>query len=33
MKKYIEKFKVWSLYYRQEIVFFMAGFVVGAIIF
>tara|TARA_Y100001937_G_scaffold66110_1_gene90448 strand:- start:934 stop:1035 length:102 start_codon:yes stop_codon:yes gene_type:complete len=33
MKEYIEKFKVWSLYYRQEIVFFIAGFVVGAIIF
>tara|TARA_B100000519_G_C13869247_1_gene262801 strand:+ start:305 stop:406 length:102 start_codon:yes stop_codon:yes gene_type:complete len=33
MNKYIEKFKVWSLYYRQEIVLFIAGFVVGAIIF
>jgi len=33
MKKYIEKFKVWSLLYRQEIVLFIAGVIVGAIIF
>tara|TARA_Y100000114_G_scaffold45784_1_gene41452 strand:- start:158 stop:259 length:102 start_codon:yes stop_codon:yes gene_type:complete len=33
MKEYIEKFKVWSLYNRREIVLFGAGFIVGAIIF
>ena len=33
MNKYIEKIKVWSLLYRQEIVLFMAGFILGAIIF
>ena len=33
MKEYIEKFKTWSLYNRREIVLFIAGFVVGAIIF
>ena len=27
------KFDVWSLYYRQEIVWFVAGFILGAIIF
>ena len=27
-----EKFNVWSLYYRQEIVWFSIGFVVGIII-
>ena len=27
-----EKFEVWSLYHRQEIVWFIAGFVLGAII-
>ncbi len=32
MKKYIDKFHVWHLYYRREIVCFMLGFVVGAII-
>jgi len=26
------KFDVWSLYYRQEIVWFVAGFIVGAIL-
>ena len=33
MNKYIEKIKVWSLLYRQEIVLFAAGFIIGAIIF
>ena len=33
MNKYIEKFKVWSLYNRREIVLFVAGFILGAIIF
>jgi len=33
MKKYIEKFEIWSLHYRQEILWFLAGFVLGAIIF
>ena len=28
----LEKLKVWSLYYRQEIVWFTIGFIVGAII-
>jgi len=32
MKKYIKKLEVWSLYYRQEIVCFAAGFILGAII-
>jgi hypothetical protein len=32
MKKWKEKFNVWSLYYRQEIVWFIVGFIVGAII-
>jgi hypothetical protein len=27
-----EKFEMWSLYYRQEIIWFLAGFVLGAII-
>ena len=30
--KYIEKFRIWSLYYRTEIVWFIAGLVTGAII-
>ncbi len=29
----LDKLKVWSLYYRTEIVFFLVGFIVGAIIF
>ena len=33
MNKYIEKIKAWSLLYRQEIVLFAAGFILGAIIF
>ena len=28
----IDKFKVWSLYYRAEIVWFIIGFILGAII-
>tara|TARA_B100000287_G_scaffold285219_1_gene268840 strand:+ start:201 stop:302 length:102 start_codon:yes stop_codon:yes gene_type:complete len=32
MKTMIEKFNIWSLYYRQEIVWFIAGFVVGVIL-
>ena len=32
-KKYYDKFMVWQLYNRKEIVCFMAGFIVGAIIF
>jgi hypothetical protein len=32
MKKYYEKFLVWQLYNRKEIVCFIAGFIIGAII-
>ncbi len=32
MKKWIQKWEVWSLYYRQEIVWFIVGFILGAII-
>tara|TARA_Y100001938_G_C7895732_1_gene332043 strand:- start:265 stop:366 length:102 start_codon:yes stop_codon:yes gene_type:complete len=32
MKALIKKFNVWSLYYRAEIVWFIIGFIVGAII-
>jgi len=28
----IDKFKVWSLYYRAEIVWFIIGFIIGAIL-
>ena len=28
----IDKFRVWSLYYRAEIVWFIIGFIIGAII-
>jgi len=28
----IDKFKVWSLYYRAEIVWFVIGFAIGFII-
>jgi len=28
----IDKFKVWSLYYRAEIVWFIIGFIIGAIV-
>jgi len=32
MKKYIDKFHVWHMVYRQEIIWFVVGFVVGAIL-
>jgi hypothetical protein len=36
MSKFKEKFEIWSLYYRQEIVWstigFIIGFILGAII-
>tara|TARA_R100001015_G_C4600808_1_gene155733 strand:+ start:908 stop:1036 length:129 start_codon:yes stop_codon:yes gene_type:complete len=32
MKKYIDKFHVWHLHYRQEIIWFVVGFVIGAIL-
>jgi len=32
IKKYIEKWEIWSLYYRTEIVWFIIGFIVGAIL-
>tara|TARA_Y100001937_G_scaffold68899_1_gene94109 strand:+ start:4403 stop:4504 length:102 start_codon:yes stop_codon:yes gene_type:complete len=32
MKTMMEKFNIWSLYYRQEIVWFVAGLIVGAIL-
>ena len=32
MKKIKERFRVWSLYYRSEIVWFIIGFIIGAII-
>jgi hypothetical protein len=32
IKKYKEKFEVWSLHYRQEIVWFIVGFIIGAIL-
>ena len=32
IKKYKEKFEIWSLYYRQEIVWFIGGFIIGAIL-
>jgi|TARA_R100001510_G_C7543824_1_gene130285 hypothetical protein len=32
MKKIIDKIGTWSLYYRTEIVYFVLGFIVGAII-
>ena len=31
--KYIERLKVLSLYYRQELVWFIVGVVIGGIIF
>ena len=31
-KKLRSRFEVWSLYYRQEIVWFIVGFCVGAIL-
>jgi len=32
MKKFLERLEIWSLYYRTEIIWFIAGFVTGAII-
>ena len=32
MKNYIDKFHVWHMVYRQEIIWFVVGFVVGAIL-
>ena len=32
MNKFRQRFKVWSLYYRQEIIWFIVGFILGAII-
>jgi len=28
----IDKFKVWSLYYRTEIIWFIIGFIIGVIV-
>jgi len=28
----MNKFKVWSLYYRQEIIWFVVGFIIGVIV-
>ena len=28
-----QDFSVWSLYYRQEIVWFIVGFIIGALLF
>jgi len=33
MKKYIEKFKIWTLYYHDEIIWGVCGFILGALIF
>jgi hypothetical protein len=33
MNKLISKYKVWSLYYRSEIVWFLVGLAIGIIIF
>lgn len=31
--KIIEKIKIWSLIYRNEVIVFVGGFIAGAIIF
>ena len=31
--KYVEKFKTWTLYYHDEIIWGVCGFILGAIIF
>ena len=31
--KYVEKFKTWTLYYHDEIIWGGSGFIMGAIIF
>jgi hypothetical protein len=33
MNKWKEKLSVWSLYYREYIIGFVAGFIIGALIF
>jgi len=33
MRKLIDKFHIWHLHYRTEIIWFVIGFVVGALIF
>ena len=33
IKNLKENFSVWSLYYRQEIVWFVVGFIIGALLF
>ena len=33
IKQYYDKFMVWQLHNRREIVFAIAGFVIGALIF
>jgi len=33
INKYIEKFMIWQLHYRTEILIAVAAFVIGAIIF
>jgi hypothetical protein len=32
MSKILQKINTWSLYYRTEIVWFIIGFIVGAIV-
>tara|TARA_B100000214_G_C23552018_1_gene438865 strand:- start:110 stop:211 length:102 start_codon:yes stop_codon:yes gene_type:complete len=32
MKKIKEKIEFWSIYYRQELIWFSLGFILGAII-
>ena len=32
MKKLKEKLGIWSLYYRAEIVWFIIGFIIGALV-
>ena len=33
LDKLKSKFSVWTLYYRQEIIWFIIGIIIGAIIF
>ena len=32
MNKLKDRFKVWSLYYRQEIIWFIVGFIIGGVL-
>jgi len=32
LNKLKEEFSVWSLYYRQEIIWFVVGFIIGALL-